>query len=57
MIDAILSLLALLGFAAFLFILAVWVRQPDLIAVIAIGVAMAAYDFWRAFRTSRQEER
>ena len=47
MIDAILSLVALAGFAAFLFILGWWVREPDLTIVLAIGVAMAAYDFWR----------
>ncbi len=51
MIDAILSLVALAGFAAFLFVLGWWVREPDLIIVLAIGVALAAYDFWRAYRS------
>jgi hypothetical protein len=51
MTDAILSIVALAGFVAFLLILALWVREPDLIVVIAIGIAMAAYDFWRAYRT------
>jgi hypothetical protein len=50
MTDAILSILALAGFVAFLFILGWWVRQPDLIVVLAIGVLMATYDFWRAHR-------
>jgi hypothetical protein len=52
MTDAILGTLALLGFAAFLFILGYWVREPDLIVVLAIGFAMAAYDFWRNFRSN-----
>lgn len=55
MIDALLSLLALSGFAAFLLILALWVREPDLIVVLAVGMGMAAYDFWRAFRMSRDD--
>jgi hypothetical protein len=53
MVDRILSVLALAGFAAFLFILAWWVREIDLAIVIVVGVAMAAYDLWRlAFRRS-----
>ena len=52
MTDAVLSILALAGFVAFLFILGWWVREPDLIIVLAIGVAMAAYDFWRSWRGS-----
>lgn len=51
MIDAILSIVALAGFAAFLFILGWWVREPDLIVFLAIGVLMAAYDFWRTYRS------
>ena len=54
MIDALLSLLALAGFVAFLFILGAWVTQPDLTVILAIGVVMAAYDFWRAFRMGRE---
>lgn len=54
MIDAILSAIALAGFVAFLFILGFWVREPDLIVVLLIGAAMAAYDFWRAFRSDGQ---
>ncbi len=50
MTDAILSIIALAGFVAFLFILGWWVLEPDLIVVLAIGVVMAAYDFWRAHR-------
>lgn len=52
--DAILSALALAGFAFFLGILAWFVREPDLIAFLALGVLGAAYDFWRSFRYSRQ---
>jgi hypothetical protein len=55
MVDAILSILALAGFVAFLFILGWWVREPDLIVVIAIGVAMASYDFWRAYWADRSK--
>jgi hypothetical protein len=54
MIDALLSAIALLGFVAFLFVLGWWVREPDLIVVLVIGVALAAYDFWRAYRTGGQ---
>jgi hypothetical protein len=57
MIDAILSAVALAGFVAFLFILGFWVREPDLIVVLAIGAAMAAYDFWLAFRKSKENDR
>lgn len=57
MTDAILSLLALAGFLAFLFILGYWVRQPDLIVVLVIGGGLAAYDFWVSFRKSRQNDR
>ena len=51
MTDAVLSIIALAGFAAFLFVLGWWVREPDLIVVLVIGVVLAAYDFWRASRT------
>lgn len=57
MVDAILSILALAGFVAFLFILGWWVSEPDLTVVIAIGVAMAAYDFWRAYWMDRSNRR
>lgn len=55
MINAILSVLALAGFIAFLFILGWWVREPDLIIVLIIGAVMAAYDFWRAWRMDRDQ--
>jgi hypothetical protein len=50
-IDALLSILALAGFVAFLLVLGWWVREPDLLVVLALGAAFAAYDFWRAHRT------
>jgi hypothetical protein len=50
MTDLILSIVALAGFVAFLFILGWWVREPDLLVVLAIGVALATYDFWRSYR-------
>ncbi len=53
MTDAILSIVALAGFVAFLFILGWWVREPDLVVVLAIGVVLAAYDFWRAHQLRR----
>jgi hypothetical protein len=52
--DAFLSAVALAGFALFLGILAWFVREPDLIIILAFGVLCAAYDFWRSFRYSRQ---
>ncbi|MDQ0326445.1 fatty acid desaturase [Rhodopseudomonas julia] len=56
--NRILALLALAGFALFLFIIAWWVREPDLIIVLTIVVAMAAYDFWgHPWRQRRAEER
>jgi hypothetical protein len=53
MTDAILSVIALAGFVAFLFVLGWWVREPDLFVVLVIGVLMAAYDFWRAHHRRR----
>lgn len=52
--DAVLSALALTGFALFLGITAWFVREPDLIIILAGGVICAAYDFWRSFHLSRQ---
>ena len=52
MTDAILSILALAGFAAFLFILGYWVAEPALITFLVLGFVLAAYDFWRAFKKS-----
>lgn len=42
--NRLLALLAFLIFAGFLLILAIEVPSPDLIAVIALTVALAAYD-------------
>jgi hypothetical protein len=53
MMNAILSILALAGFAFFLGIVAWFVRQPDLIIILMFGVALAAFDFWRSFQASR----
>lgn len=53
MTDAILSIVALAGFVAFLFVLGWWVREPDLIVVLVIGALLAAYDFWRAHQQRR----
>ena len=45
--DKILAVLSLALFIAFLGILIWWVREPDLIIVVAIVTAMAAIDFWK----------
>ena len=52
--NAFLSILALASFTFFLGIVAWFVREPDLIIVLSLGVLGAAYDFWRTFVTSRQ---
>jgi hypothetical protein len=54
MMNAILSILALAGFAFFLGILAWFVREPDLIFVLSLGVVLAAFDFLRSFLAGRQ---
>jgi branched-subunit amino acid ABC-type transport system permease component len=45
-LDTVLKIVALAGFAASLAVLAVWVPLPDLIAVVGIAVALALYDFF-----------
>lgn len=45
-LDWILSVIGLGSFAVFVGIIAAFVPQPDLIAVIAIALALAIYDFW-----------
>jgi hypothetical protein len=57
MLDVILSVLALAGLTFFLAIVGWFVREPDLIAFFILGVALAAYDFWRSFRASRENGR
>lgn len=52
MLDAILSFVALAGFALFVGVLGWWVKEPALIVVLGLGLAGAAYDFWRAFRVN-----
>lgn len=54
-LDRILGIVALASLAAFLYILGSYVREPDLIIMLVIGVAMAGYDFWlELFRGERQ---
>ncbi len=56
--DRIIAFVALASFALFLFIIAYWVREPDLIIVLVAVVAMIAYDFWgHPWRTRRRNER
>ena len=54
MTDAILSTLALAGFALFVGIIGWFVREPDLIILLILGVGLAAFDFWRRFMSTRQ---
>lgn len=45
-LDWTLSLIALSGFGSFLYVIAVFVPEPDLLIVIGVAFAMALYDFW-----------
>ena len=53
--NAFLSILALASFILFVGIVAWFVREPDLIVVLSLGVLGAAYDFWRTFVASRED--
>ncbi|MEM0906241.1 MAG: hypothetical protein AAGJ94_02675 [Pseudomonadota bacterium] len=54
-LDWILSAVGLLGFVAFVGIIASFVPELDLVIVIGIAVALAVYDFWiRPFRTRQR---
>ena len=46
-IDSVLALLALAGFAVFLGIIAVYVKEPVLVLIFVVCAAMAAFDFAR----------
>ena len=46
-LDRVIALLGLAGLAAFLGLIAIWVKHVDLIVVLLIGIAMAAFDFLR----------
>lgn len=45
-LDWVLSFVGLAGFGVFVGVIAVFVPEPALLAVIAIAFAMAVYDFW-----------
>lgn len=47
MIDTILAIMALAGFAGFLAVIGAFVPEPALIIVMVISFLMAAYDFLR----------
>ncbi len=47
MTDKIIAALALAGFAAFIAVLVIFVREIDLIIVSVIGLLLAGYDFYR----------
>lgn len=53
-LDAVLSFLSLVAFATFLGVIAWFVREPDLIIIMAGGFLAAAYDFWRSFQASQR---
>jgi hypothetical protein len=46
MVETVLKVIALASFAAFAVVLPIYVPDLDLMAVIVIVVAMAAYDFF-----------
>lgn len=48
--DRALAVASLVGFIAFVAVVAVFVGEPDLIIVFVIGGGLAAYDFWRTAR-------
>jgi NADH:ubiquinone oxidoreductase subunit K len=54
MMNAILSILALASLAFYLGIIAWFVREPDLIILLTLGLVLAAVDFLRSFISSRQ---
>jgi len=45
-LDWFLSFVGLAGFVLFVGIIASFVPEPALLAVVAIAVALAVYDFW-----------
>ncbi len=54
MMNVILSILALASLAFYLGIIAWFVREPDLIILLTLGLVLAAVDFVRSFLESRQ---
>lgn len=52
--NVILSILALASLTFYLGIIAWFVREPDLIILLTLGVVLAAVDFLRSFLESRQ---
>ncbi len=55
MIDKIIATASVLLLAAFLAVVVWFVAEPDLAIVIAIGVAMAAFDLWRTVTAPRND--
>jgi hypothetical protein len=45
--NRVIAIIALIGFAAFVGMLPLYLPIPDLTAVAVISVGLAAYDFWR----------
>jgi len=54
MLDKFLALIAIAFFVGFLAIIAIKVPEPDLIIVIALGVAMVLFDFWQTLFRSKK---
>lgn len=57
MYDRIIAIVSLGLFAGFLAILGYWVESTSLGFVIAVGVLLAAYDFWRSQPRSNGDKR
>lgn len=54
MLDRIIGIAAISALALFLGVLIGFVRSPDLVAILAIVLAMAGYDFYRALFGNRR---
>lgn len=52
-VEKIIAVVALLGLIAFMSVLVVYIAEPDLTIIVAIGLLFAAYDFWRELFTNK----
>lgn len=57
MTDKIMAILALVTMIAFLGTVIAFVPELDLMAVVAFVSVLAGYDFWRTFRSQRDNNR
>jgi hypothetical protein len=56
MVDKIIALVALASMIASLVVVAVFVPSIDLMVVIALVSALAAYDFWQALSSNGNDQ-